>query len=425
MSTSKLNIFISLIALFLCTSNLYSQELLTSEIEQVSNKYVKKKKNKGLIIGIIKGDQQEIKSFGKLSQDKPFAPNKNTLFEIGSITSVFTTTMMMTSSQSGKIDLGDAIQGYLPEGIKAPKYHPYVCTEITLPPMLPNYEAERIVSCKPHPFAPDKCITFCDLASHTSALPNAPKGLYSWNPMRFFSQKKDPYQDYTKKEMYEKLHKYELTAAPGAYYKYSNLGIALLGNIVSDVNGGTYTDLLEQTILQPLDMQTTKFELSETELYQLAPGHNRKGKLTNHWHFKGMAPSGGLKSSVSDLLKFVSANLNTENTILADAFAQVHQSRLDIHERKFDRPTWMGYGWFISTLSKESNLPIVWQNGGTGGFRSFIGFNKDTQTGIVILSNSANSVDEMGFEILELLNKSNSANQFSDNKSPAPDGIFK
>jgi D-alanyl-D-alanine-carboxypeptidase/D-alanyl-D-alanine-endopeptidase len=64
----------------------------------------------------------------------------------------------------------------------------------------------------------------------------------------------------------------------------------------------------------------------------------------------------------------------------------------------------MGYGWYTSTLTEESNLPVVWINGGTGGFRSFIGFIKDTNTAVVVLSNSTNGVDEMGFEILELLN---------------------
>ena len=61
----------------------------------------------------------------------------------------------------------------------------------------------------------------------------------------------------------------------------------------------------------------------------------------------------------------------------------------------------MGYGWFTSTLNEATNLPVQWVNGGTGGFRTFIGFNKDTQSGVVVLSNSANEVDELGFLFLE------------------------
>lgn len=410
MPISKLKTLSFLLAIFFNFSLLNSQNLFTPKMEQITKRYVQKKRNKGLVVGIIVDKQFEIRGLGELSKKKSEAPDENTLFELGSITSVYTSTLMVVASQSGQFRLEEAIQEYLPDGIKVPKFHPYLCTEIDLPPRPPDYKIDRIVSCQPHPFAPDKCITFCDLASHTSGLPNAPKGLYSWNPMNFWGQKKDPYEDYTKAEMYENLIKYQLTAAPGAYFKYSNLGMALLGNILSDINELPYSDLLEKTILQPLELRSTKLNLSKTELQQLAPAHNRKGKPTSHWHFKGMAPAGGLKASAADLVRFVNANLNTDNEILADAFEQVHQSRLDLHQRKFGRPTWMGYGWFISTLSESSNLPVIWHSGGTGGFRSFIGFNKDAQIGVVILSNSANSVDEMGFELLDLLSEKTKTN---------------
>ena len=77
-----------------------------------------------------------------------------------------------------------------------------------------------------------------------------------------------------------------------------------------------------------------------------------------------------------------------------------------------------GYGWFVSILSEESNLPVNWIGGGTGGFRSFMAFNKDKDMAVVILSNSANSVKEMGFEILEYLAKiSNQAMTTVDQKA--------
>lgn len=74
-------------------------------------------------------------------------------------------------------------------------------------------------------------------------------------------------------------------------------------------------------------------------------------------------------------------------------------------ERKYRRRTWGAYGWFVSTLNENTNQPVVWQNGATGGYRSFIGFVKDTKIGIFILSNSGNNVEEMGFEILEILHE--------------------
>ena len=396
--------FLMLGMLFFSIFGLPAQNVFSSQIEKIAQDYVKKKKNKGLVIGIVQGDGTEIKGFGKLSNKQALSPDENTLFEIGSITNVFTTSMMMVESQAGKFGLGHRIQEYLPEGVEAPKFHPYLCVEMTLPPNTNDYESNRIISCRPHPYQPDVCITFCDLATHSSGLPNSPKGLYPWNPLHYLAQKKNPYEDYTKEEMYEKLHKYELSNEPGIYFKYSRLGIALLGNIIADLTGQTYGEVLDKTILRPLLMEDTRLELSKQQLSRLAPGHNRKGQVIEHWEYKGMAPAGGLKSSGADMVKFLQANLTTDNLALREAFEQAQQSRLETHQRKLDRPTWIGYGWFVSTLSEATNLPVVWHNGGTGGFRAFIGFTKDSQTGVVLLSNSANSLDEMGFEILELLN---------------------
>ena len=144
--------------------------------------------------------------------------------------------------------------------------------------------------------------------------------------------------------------------------------------------------------------------LSEEQKGRFAQGHSRKGKITAPWHFKSMAPALGLKSSANDLLKFVQANIYTANADLENAFAHVQGPQVNLHERKLDRYTQMGYGWFTSTLNEATNLPVQWVSGGTGGYRSFVGFIKDTKTGVVVLSNAANDVDELGFLVLEGLN---------------------
>ena len=185
--------------------------------------------------------------------------------------------------------------------------------------------------------------------------------------------------------------------------------MALLGNIVAGASGNSYADLLKMSIAKPLNMGYTDVELSSIQMRYLAQGHNKKGREINHWQLTGMAPAGGLKSSASDLVKFLQVNLAlTGEKIIIDAFAQTHEPQLEIPNLISGRKTSTGYGWFTSELSKKNNTPVVWSTGSTGGFRAFIGFIKATNTGVVILSNSANSVDEMGFKILEKLNsKSN------------------
>jgi len=385
MPTSRIKILLLFLILFISISSLVCQTPFVAEIDEIAKEYVAKKRNQGLVVGIVKGDQMAIKGFGKLSKKRREAPDENTLFEIGGITATFTSSLMMTASQAGQFRLGERIQNHLPEDVKAPKFQPFICMEVRLP----NHPARSIVSCQPDPLAPDICVTFCDLASHVSGLTNSRKELH---------------EDYTKEKMYEEMHKYELVNTPGTRFKYSDLGVAVLGHIIADINDTTYSGLLEKSILHPLQMESTKVELTAQELMRLAPAHNRKGKSTSYAVLNGMAPATGLKSSGADMVRYLQANLKTEHSVLADAFEQAHQSRVDVHERKLDRATWMGYGWFVSILSEATNTPVVWQSGETKGFRAYVGFIKGSDLGVVILSNSSNAVDEMGFEILEILN---------------------
>lgn len=400
------NFPIVLIMLFLFIgSSLFSQNTHFQKANTAARKYAKKNANKGLVIGIIQDGKTRVLSYGQLSKENKTRPDGNTIFEIGSVTSVFTTSLMKLEAQKGLFKMEDRIQGHFRDGVEVPKYKHYVCTEVTYnDPMTVDEMDREIISCRPDPFRPDACITFCHLASHTSGLKNNPKGLYSWNPLRNAKQKKDPYVDFTKEELYENMKRMELSTIPGVTFKFSNWGVAVLGNLVADIANTSYEDLLKKRVLNPLQLVDTKLILSEEQKGRFAQGHSRKGKITASWHFKSMSPALGLKSSANDLLKFVQANIYTANADLENAFAHVQGPQVNLHERKLDRYTQMGYGWFTSTLNEATNLPVQWVSGGTGGYRSFVGFIKDTKTGVVVLSNAANDVDELGFLVLEGLN---------------------
>jgi len=397
------------IVLFLCFSlavnPIFSQNKDFQKATAAARKYVQKNANKSLVIGITKNGKTRVLSFGRLSKDNKAKPDGQTIYEIGSVSSVFTTSLMKLESQNNRFKMEDRIQDHFENDVKVPNYQHYICTEVRYnDPMTVNEMEREIISCRPDPFRPDACITFCHLASHTSGLKNTPKGLYSWNPLRITKQKKDPYQDFTKAELYSNLKRMELPSPPGVMFRHSNWGIAVLGNLVADIANEPYEQLLKKRILNPLSLADTRITLSEEQASKFAKGHDRKGKVIEPWHFKSMAPALGIKSSANDLLTFVKANIHTNNAILEDAFAHVQGPQVNLHERKLDRYTQMGYGWFTSTLNESTNLPVQWVSGGTGGYRSFIGFCKDTKTGVVILSNAANDVDEIGFLVLEGLN---------------------
>lgn len=386
----------------LITFDIFSQSIFSAEINEMASEYVKDKNNKGLVIGIVNDEETEINGFGVLSDNKKIKPDENTIFEVGGITNVFTTSLMMLESYAGKFSVGDRVQDYAPTGVVIPNYKHLVCTEYSLPPDFDGYDFDnRVVSCQPDPSLPAICISFCDLASHTSGLPSEQKGFF-----RRLFYKKNPYKKYTKEKLYNELPKYIPANAPGVCFNYSNIGMALLGNILADANGNSYNDLLKTQIIHPLKMAHTGVELNRTQLKYLAQGHTKKGRKTNHWQLTGMAPAGGLKSSAGDMVKFLQANLslNATEQLIADAFAQTHEPHLEDFGSVLGRKTSSGYGWFISELTQNNSTTVVWHTGGTGGFRAFIGFVKATNTGVIILSNSANGVDEMGFQILEILN---------------------
>ncbi len=399
----KKNLMISLLLFF--SGNVFSQQTIVEHVDKLGEKYVKKRKNHGLVIGIIREDETMIKTYGKMSKTDKRALDANSIFEIGATTSVFTTTLMQLQADKNKFQQDDPVQIYLDLDTNIPAYHPLKCVNVNLVPNIQNDDpvGGQVYRCYEDPHAKPECITFCDLATHISGLPHSPKGWFRWKALGK-NKLDNEFKDFTVEKYFTKLQGLKLEYVPGTKYIHSDFGIALLGNAMSKISGLSYEELLIQELLKPLGMKNTRLTFSQNTELPIVPGHNRKGKQVAPWNFDAMAPAGGLKTSMNDLLIFVNANLNPPNKDLENAFAEVQQNKVDLIFGKNGRPTSIGYGWYTSKLTPESNVPVVWTNGGTGGFRSFIGFIKDTNTAVVILSNSANSVDEMAFDILEILN---------------------
>lgn len=394
---------ISLLLLF--SGSVFSQKTIADHVDKLGDNYVKKRRNHGLVIGIIRADQISVKSYGKISKTDKRVLDANSIFEIGAATSVFTTTLMQLQADKNKFQQDDPVQIYLDLETNIPAYHPLKCVNVNLVPNIQNNEpvGGQVYRCYEDPLAKPECITFCDLATHISGLPHSPKGWFKWKALGR-NRLGNEFKDFTVEKYFTRLQSLKLEYVPGTKYIHSDFGIALLGNAMSKISGLSYENLLTQELLEPLGMKNTRLTFPQNAELLIVPGHNRKGKQVAPWNFDAMAPAAGLKTSVNDLLTFVGANLNPPSKKFENAFAEVQQNKVDLLFGKGGRVTSMGYGWYTSTLSQESNLPVVWTNGGTGGFRSFIGFIKDTNTAVVILSNSANSVDEMGFDILEILN---------------------
>lgn len=308
-----------------------------------------------IAIGMIDKDGRTIFCEGKPSANAEKPADENTVYEIGSISKVFTTTLLADAVERGDAALDDPISKYLPAGTHAPQRN-------------------------------GKEITLFDLATHRSGLPRMPDNM----PL---ADADDPYADYTRDLLFEFINGVELQRDIGEKYEYSNLGVGLLGALLAQQAGVSYEQLMLDRITRPLGMESTVITLSPALEKRFATGH-AGGIETSHWNIPGLAGAGAIRSTVNDMLTFMAANMGLADTPLAGAMKRAHEGRL---ETGVDNML-VALGWHVNNAH---DTEIIWHNGGTGGFHSFCGFRPDTQTGVVVLTNDAANIDDIGLHLLD------------------------
>ena len=310
----------------------------------------------GLVAATLDHGQSQVFTAG-VSGAQGVPLDGNTLFEIGSITKVFTASLLAEMAARGEVGLDDPVAKYLPPSVRVPSRN-------------------------------GKQITLLDLSTQTSGLPRMPTN---------FSPKDElnPYADYSVDQLYAFLSGYELTRDIGSQYEYSNLGVGLLGHALALRAGKSYEALLVERILRPLGMNDTRIVLGPALKSRLAPGHAVGGGVVPNWELPTLAGAGALRSTANDLLKFLAANLDSASKPLGPVLATTHFARRDVDAGGQMR---IGLNWHILTAFGP---PIVWHNGGTGGYRTFIGFDPANRRGVIVLSNQNVSVDDIGFHLLD------------------------
>lgn len=300
----------------------------------------------GMAVAVITEEGVSFHNFGSLSKGgKPV--NENTLFEIGSITKVFTAALLADFSLKGLVSYSDPLQEYLP--------------------------------------VKDPSINLLHLATHHSGLPVIPLNLDAADP--------NPYGAYGEEALISFLSDYDLTRAPGELYEYSNLGSGALGYVLASLSGKTYEELVSDTITHPLGMADTVINLNKEQKARFAQGYLADGSPAPNWDFDALAGCGALRSTASDMARFIQANLGLMETALASLLKETHGKRAGTGQEGLD----IGLGWHIVPLGDSS---LIWHNGGTGGYRSFCGFIPEQKMGVVVLSNSVYDIDTLGFHLL-------------------------
>jgi D-alanyl-D-alanine-carboxypeptidase/D-alanyl-D-alanine-endopeptidase len=318
----------------------------------------------GIVVGVIAGTgRRGVTTYGCHGIDDPRPVAQDTVFEIGSITKVFTSLLLADMVQRGEVALDDPAAKYLPPDVQVPQRD-------------------------------GRTITLQDLAMHTSGLPRLPLDFRA-------THAHNPYADYTTARVFASLSKATLRRDIGTQYEYSNVGAGLLGLALARRAGLEYEALLRARILAPLRMTSTAITLSAEMKSRLATGHTAALRPTSPWEFPagggGLAAAGGLRSTADDMLTFLHAFVGLGNTPpLQPALTAMLATR---------RPTGqaglgVALGWHIRTSGDKE---IVWHNGGTGGYRSWIGYDPRARMGIVVLSNAMTpeGVDTIGLHLLD------------------------
>jgi CubicO group peptidase (beta-lactamase class C family) len=326
-----------------------TQRLLRERVDSERNQT-------SIVVAVVDEHGTKFFSHGKVAKKANAAhSNEQTVFEIGSVTKVFTGILLAEAVKRGEVKLDDPISKYLPKQVPTPTFK-------------------------------GKEITLVNLIWHTSGLPFQPDNLH---PRNF----ENPYADYTVRRLYEFLSKYQLTREPPSQfdftkYEYSNLGVGLLGHILSLRANTPYENLVKTRILQPLGMNDTRITLTAGMKARLAVGYNEDGDQTSNWDMATLEGAGALRSTASDMAKFIAANLGFTETSIASSLTQARDlgwARGSIVEGKI--------------VYNKNNL--LWRDGATGGYLSFVTIDTAQKKGIFIATNSQDAIRDIGFHLID------------------------
>ncbi|HWS57910.1 MAG TPA: serine hydrolase domain-containing protein [Actinotalea sp.] len=229
-------------------------------------------------------------------------------------------------------------------------------------------------------------VSLQDLSTHRSGLPRLPRSAVSlgrvWGLWRHGA---NPYGD----SLQDLLGQAREVAVGRPRPRYSTFGYELLGHALAGAAGTTYTELARTRLVEPLGLSSTYAPSTAEELRPAALVGSRRGRPMQPWVGEALAPAGGWRSSITDMARLAAALLDGSAPGVAalEPVADLAGPAVRI-----------GAAWMIM---HRGGRQITWHNGGTGGFRSWVGLDRDAGNAVVLLSATAASVDRHGFTLLD------------------------
>ena len=335
-------IVFTLLAFCMCASSAIAADLSTELQPRIGSH-----SGMGIIVAVVDGKKTTLYKVGSTGNGTKL--DQNTVFEIGSVSKTFTATILSDLSLRHVVSLDDPVSKYLHAAVQVPTRG-------------------------------GKVITLVNLATQHSGLPRMPDNMH---PKRT----DDPYAGYMPADMYAFLSGYKLDRDPGAEYEYSNFAVGLLGQALANSRKTGYARLLATEITGPLGMRDTAIVLPSSMQSRFAAGHDQDGNVVHSWHLDAFAPAGGIRSTMSDMLKYLRCNMGSGPLANACIHAQKPRAALPGGSR-------IGLIWMTDPQG------TIWHNGATGGYRSIVAISADHKRGVIALSNGA-PVDDIAWHVLD------------------------
>lgn len=363
----------------------------STEIEEKLNNIVKDLMIKDKVVGVSiavlrKGNKDLVFHLGHRDIEENLAPNDDTIYEIGSISKTFTRLSIALQDQ---VKLDDSISLYLPPTVRNP---------------LPAGEEIKIEDLLTHMGI--KFSVPCIIRA------NNPEGLKCFG-VDLDPNLTDPYRNTSRDLNYSFLNEFSYTVdefpdlfpAPGNFYSYSNIGMGLLGEILAEAHGQSFEAFIKDRVLIPLGLRNTYVEMKCEEsgtCKNLSKVYSKgeisdKWQESNLWHMPGIPGAGALRSSLSDMKRYLRANLYPSQTSINDALVEGqkllksatkrHNSNICSEDNKKNhcnlQKRYLFHSW--ESVSPET---VLYHGGATGSSQSMIMFSTDRSMGVVVLSNS-------------------------------------
>jgi len=309
----------------------------------------------GIVIGLVGAARNRVVAYGARSTADPRPPDASLLFNVGSISKLFTALLLTDAVRRGELRLEDPLKLHLPRGTK-----------------IPDFE--------------DRPITLIDLVTHTSGLPVMPDDAPPESDQAAYAR-------YSREQLFAFLAGYRLSVAPGSRWLYSNLSAVLIVEALTHRTRQSLASLLQSRVLQPMGLSSTYLSIDTAPRSRVIPGHDLDLRELPLEPASVLAGYGGMYSSARDLMKFVAAFMSYEHTSLNPAMTAMLKTRRPI-------VTYAGEQALGPQIFGDGDDVQIGHSGSTSGHAVSLTWTPG-RFGVVALSNAAPPVTDLSAHLLD------------------------